>query len=178
MPATGLVTINSQMIGQNMVSGTVQSSTTPTAATSSSSLAAVNGKLSYNNVDIALVTGINMQITPALEAPPVVGSNIVPFIFQGPMRVGGSFTALFQDETMSNTFINEVEVGVSMLLTAGAGANTDFVRFTLPRVKTMSNQRSDGPMSLTQTFNFTALENVADTTSDLTTIIIQDSLAP
>lgn len=177
LPATGLVTFNSQLMAQDMIADTSQQITTPTASNSSSSLAAVNGKLSYNGVDLAIVTGMNLTIAPTLEAPAVIGSNKVPWIFQGRLRVSGSFTALFQDETLANTFINENEVTLSAYLTTGPLANSDFMRITMPRVKAMSDQKSDGEMSLIQSMNFTALENVIDPAADLSTIIIQDSLA-
>lgn len=177
MPATGLVTFSSQMMGVDMVSNTTEQQTSPTGPTSSSSLAAVNGKLTFNGADLAVVTGINMTIAPALEAPAVVGSNTVPYIFMGNLRVTGTFTALFTDETIANTFVNEQEVNLSAMLTMGGGTAPDFMRFTLPRIKTMSNQKSDGQMSLVQSMGFTALENVAGTNADLTTIVIQDSLA-
>lgn len=175
MPSTGLVTFNSQVIGQNMTPATVQQLTTPTDSTSTASLAAVNGKLTYNGADLAMITGITLQIAPAMEANPVIGSNIVPWIFQGMLRVSGSFTALFMDETLSTIFINEQEVQLSVEMTTGSAANADFMRFSLPRVKAMSNTKSDGQMSLIQSFNFTALENVTDTSTDLTTLVIQDS---
>lgn len=177
MPATGLVTFNSQMLGQQMVANTSQQLTAPTGPSTSSSLAAVNGTLSYNGVDVAYITGLNLTIAPALEAPAVVGSNTVPWIFMGRMRVSGNFTALFTDMSMANTFINEVETGISVMLLMGAGNTSDFVRLTVPRAKTMSDQMSDGEMSLVQSMSFTALQNVADTTIDETTLIVQDSLA-
>jgi len=177
MPASGLVTFTAQTIGQQMTQTVTQALTTPTGPTTSSSLAAVNGKVDYNGTDIAAITGINMQIAPAMEAPAVVGSYIVPFIFQGNIRVSGSFTCLFYDETIPVTFFNEVEVGLNILLTTGPLSTADFIRISLPRVKLMSNTRSDGQMSLVGTFNFTALENVADPLSDLSTIVVQDSLA-
>lgn len=177
MPATGLVTFSSQVMAQDMVLNTSQQLTSPSGPTSSSSLAAVNGKLSYNNVDLAIITGLTMTIAPQMEQPAVLGSNTAPWIFLGNLGVQGSFTALFNDETLANTFIGENEVTLSILLTMGAGATADFMRITLPRVKTMSDQKSDGQMSLVQSMTFTGLENVADTTADLTTIVVQDSLA-
>lgn len=177
MPPTGLVTFNSQITGRDQILSTAQQLTSPTGPTSSSSLAAVNGSLSVNNVDVGTITGLTISIVPAMEAPPVVGSNLVPWIFQGQLRVNGSFTVLFTDQTMANIFVNETVVGLSVLLTMGAGASPDFMRITLPALKAMSNQKSDGPMSLVQSMNFTALENVTDTAADLTTIVMQDSLA-
>lgn len=176
LPPTGLATFNSQILGQDMVQNTAQQLTSPSGPSTTSALAAVNGVLSYNNVDLAIVTGLNMTIAPALEAPAVVGSNTVPWIFMGTNRVTGSFSALFLDEVIANTFINEVEVGISVYLTMGTGVGADFMRFTLPRVKAMSNQKTDGQMSLVQSFNFTALQNVGSVVNgDLTTMVIQDS---
>jgi len=176
MPATGLVTFSSQILGQNMTQASVQQLTSPTGPTTSEALAAVNGSLSYNGSDSAIITGLNLTIAPALEAPAVVGSNTVPWIFMGRMRVSGTFTALFQDETLANTFINEEEVGISVKLSMGAGNSTDFLRLTLPRVKAMSDQKNDGEMSLVQSMSFTGLQNVDDPTIDATTIVVQDSM--
>lgn len=175
MPSTGLVTFNSQIMGVDMVATTSQQLTSPSGPSTSSSLAAVNGKLSYGGTDIAIITGINLNISPALEAPAVVGSNTVPWIFQGRMRVSGNLTALFMDQTLANTFIQEQEVAVSVLLTTGTASNADFIRLTMPRVKAMSDQKSDGEMSLVQSMSFTALQNVTDTFIDQTTLILQDS---
>jgi Phage tail tube protein len=176
LPATGLVTFSTQIIGINMVEGVTRQLTTPAAATSSSSLAAVDGKLRYNGVDLAVVTGLNMQLNGALGADPVVGSNIVPHIFTGRFRTTGNMTVLFQDETIFDTFLNEIECELSVMLRMGA-SSTDFMRFTMPRVKLMQSSKSDSDMSLIQSFGFSALENVLDTTNDLTTVVIQDSLA-
>jgi hypothetical protein len=176
LPATGLVTFTSQMMGQNMTSGVSQQLTDPTGPTTTSALAAVNGSMSYNNVDEVIITGATISIAPAMEAPPVIGSNVVPWIFLGTMIVTGSFTALFENQVIADTFYNEIEVGISIMLTMGDETD-DFMRFTLPRVKLMGQQKSDGQMSLVQSFTYTALLNLADDTIDMTTLVIQDSAA-
>jgi len=178
LPPTGLVTFNTQIIGIDMMEGLAgRQLTSPGAATTSSSLAAVNGKLSFAGQDLGYVTGMNMTIAGALGADPVIGSNIVPHVFNGRLRVTGSMTALFQDEIVFNHFLNEDEVSASLMMYTGASSTSDFMRFTLPRLKLMSSTKSDGDMSLVQSFNFTALENVSDTFSELSTICLQDSLA-
>jgi hypothetical protein len=177
LPPTGLATFSSQIIGIDMMPATERQITSPGAQTSSSALAAVNGKLSYNNVDLGIVTGMNLQLAGALAADPVIGSNIVPHIFNGRFRVTGNMTVLFEDETIFDTFLNEIEVGVSVWLKTGTAANADFMRFTMPRVKLMTDAKSDSDMALIQSFSFTALENVANTEGDLTTLVVQDSLA-
>lgn len=178
LPATGLVTFSVQILGIDMLPVvTLQQLTDPADITTSSALAAVNGKLSYNGVDLAVVTGMNLQIAGATQADPVVGSNIVPHIFNGRLRVTGSMTVLFEDETIFNTFLDEIEVSASVMLYSGATSASDFMRITFPRLKLMSSSKSDGDMSLIQSFNFTALENVDNPLFDLSTIIMQDSLA-
>jgi len=176
LPPTGLVTFSSQMQGMNMTPATSRQLTSPAAQTSSSALAAVNGVLSLNGSDLGIVTGMTMQLAGRLGADPVVGSNIVPHIFTGTFGVTGSLTVLFQDTTISDLFLNETEFSTSLMLYSGASAASEFMRFTLPRMKLMSNQKSDGDMALIQSFNFTALENVDDSRFDLSTIIVQDSL--
>lgn len=177
LPSTGLVTFSTQIIGINMVESNSRQLTSPTAQTTSSSLAAVNGKLDYNGADIGIVTGMTLQLTGRLGADPVVGSNVVPHVFNGRFGVTGSMTVLFTDETISDDFLNENEVASSLMLYSGQTASSDFMRFSLPRLKLMSDSKSDGDMSLIQSFNFTALENFSDALSDATTIVIQDSLA-
>lgn len=177
LPSTGLVTFSTQIIGIDMIEGTARALTSPIDISTSSALAAVNGKLSYNGVDLGVVTGMNLQIAGALAADPVVGSNIVPHVFNGRVRVTGSMTVLFEDEVIFDTFRNEQEVSASVMLYSGATSASDFMRFTLPRLKLMSSAKSDGDMSLIQSFNFTALENVNNPRFNPSTIILQDSLA-
>ena len=178
LPATGLVTFSSQVIGMDMIQSPTQQLTTPAPTTTSSSLAAVNGIVEYNGVDVAVITGMNIQLNGALGADPVVGSNIVPHIFQGRFRTTGNLTALFEDETIFNTFRNEVEVGITLMLTVGSGPAPDFVSFVMPRVKLMGSTKSDSDMALIQTFNYSALENVTfDANGPMTTFQVQDSMA-
>jgi hypothetical protein len=171
LPASGLTTFSTQIMAIDMMTATERQLTSPAAVTTSSALAAVDGTINYNGVDQAIITGMSIQLNGALGADPVVGSDVVPHIFQGRFRVSGNLTALFENETIYNDFIEENEVSISLMLTVAG----DFMRFTMPRVKLMSLAKSDGDMSLIQTFGFTALENVADTESDLTTFVMQDS---
>lgn len=179
LPSTGLVTFNSQIIGIDMVetSGTGRQLTTPAAQSTSSSLAAVNGTISVNNADLGIVQNMTLNLAPALQADPVIGSNVVPHIFQGPFAVSGTMSVLFTDETQADLFRNEVEFAASIALSVGQNLQTDFMRFTLPRLKFMGNQKSDGPMALVQNFPFTALQDVTDALFDETTIVMQDTLA-
>lgn len=177
LPPTGMATFSTQIMGIDMVEGTTRALTSPGPQSTTSAVAAVNGTLSYNGADLAAVTGLSFQINAALGADPVVGSDVVPHIFNGRLRVTGNMTVLFQDESVFNTFKNEVEVSSSVLLFDGGANSSDFIKITFPRLKLMSASKNDSDMSLVQSFGFTALENVANALYDYSTIVIQDSAA-
>ena len=179
LPSTGLVTFNVQITGIDMVatSGTGRQLTSPAAQSTTTSLAAVNGVISVNNVDYGIIQNMSLNISPMIQADPVIGSNKVPHIFQGYLTVTGSMSVLFTDYTLADLFLNETEFSASIVLATGQTIQGGFMRFTLPRVKFMGNQKSDGPMALVQSFNFTALQNETDTFFDETTIVLQDTNA-
>lgn len=179
MPASGLVSFSASLTGQDMITGSSQIYSTATASTSDNSLAAVNGRLAYAGADLGVITGMSLQIATQVQANPVLGSNVVPEIFQGTMRVNGSFTAMFTDETLMTQFLQETEVELMLYMTSDTSPNSHFMSIYLPRVKAMSASKSDGDMSLVQSFNFVALEKVPATGAgiDATSIVVQDSSA-
>jgi hypothetical protein len=181
IPSTGLVTFSATITGQDMVAGSSQVYGSPAGPTTDNSLAAVSGRLTYQGAELAIVTGLSLQLTSNVQSNPVLGSNVVPEIFMGMMRVNGSFTAMFTDETLANNFINETETQLQVYLTSTQAANSPFVSIFVPRVKAISAQKSDSDMSLVQSFNFTGLFQTAGgagTTLDATSIAIMDSHVP
>jgi hypothetical protein len=181
IPATGLVTFSATVTGQDMITGSSQVYSTPAGPTTDNSLAAVSGKIAYNGAALGIITGMSLQLTANVQSNPVLGSNTVPEIFMGMMRVNGSFTAMFTDETLETNFITETETTLHAYLTSTQAANSDFISFFVPRVKAMSAQKSDSDMSLIQSFNFSGLYQTAGgagTALDATSISIMDSAVP
>lgn len=182
LPPTGMAQITASFMGKDMTTGTAAYFSAPTAITSSGILAAVNGKLRYGSGAVVNVTGLNFTVDAGMSAQPVVGSNTYPDIFAGPVRVSGQITAFFEDATYRDAFVNETEGSLTVALTTNNTAAADFLGFTFPRIKLGAATKSDGGSGgIVLTIPFTALYNSAGgsgTSSEQTTLVIQDSLAP
>jgi hypothetical protein len=138
LPPTGIATIEVPMMGRDMETGSGGSApffTSPTAATSTGLLAAVNGLIKVSGTTLGVVTGASIDMNLNPTADPVVGQNFVPEIFLGRANVTGQLTAMFEDLTLLNYFKNETEVEVLLWLTASSSATADTMSIYLPRVK-------------------------------------------
>lgn len=178
LPATGIAELNSTIMGKDMTTNTVEYFTSPTAANTGTALAAVNGALYVSGTKVANVTGMNLTLNGNFTSGEVIGSNTMPFIFQGSIDVSGQITAYFEDATLRDMFINETEATISVVMTASNSANAGFVGIMLPRVKFGGSSKDDGEKGLIQTLPFTALlktDGGSGTAYDATTIAIQDS---
>ena len=180
LPPTGMAKVSFDVLGQNITTAATRYFTSPTAVTSTGVVAAVNGVLLVNGVAQAVVTGLQLTIDPTVSGDPVVGSNVVPNLFPGPVSVTGQFTAYFTDATLRDLFVNETETSLCVALTTDNTATADVVAFTLPRIKIGGANKSDGTGGLVQTFPFQALINNAGgagTSSEQTSVVIQDTQA-
>ncbi len=180
LPPTGMATVNFDFLGKDITTNTSAYYTSPTAATSTGIVAAVNGALIVGGTQIAICTGLSINIKGNYGGEPVVGANTLPNQFPGRVQVDGQFTAYFEDGTLRDNFINEDEISLVMALTTGNTANADFITFVLPRIKLGSAGKDDKEQGIIQTHSFTALFNSAGgagTSSEQSTIVIQDSQA-
>jgi hypothetical protein len=181
LPATGLGTIDTTFMGQNFVFASgAPYFTAPGAVSTSGITAAVNGTLRVAGADVALVTGINFTVATGMSTEAVVGSNLTPFVWPGTIDVKGTFTALFFDGTFRDYMVNETEISLHAYMTLSNVANPDFLSFFFPRIKLASAARNDVPKAIVGNYSFQALNNVlggTGTSTDLTTLVIQDSLA-
>jgi hypothetical protein len=182
LPPTGISTIGLDVVGKDL--GQAPSSTryftSPSAASSSGSFAAVNGILRVGSQILASVTGLNFDIEAGFTGEPVVGANTVPTLFAGRVKVTGQFTAYFEDGVLPAAFFNETELGLQVALTASNDNNAEFMSFSMSRVKLGSADKNDSDGGVVRTYNFTALLNSAGgagTPNEASTIAIQDSLA-
>jgi len=138
LPATGMSTVDFNFMGRDMETASGGSSpffTSPTAATTSGIMAAVNGLLLVQSTAVGVVTGLNMQMNLNPTSDAVVGQSYVPEIFLGRANVTGQVTALFEDATMINYFKNETEVSILAYLTATSAVDSPAMTLFLPRVK-------------------------------------------
>lgn len=179
LPATGLTTIDVGFAGKDMAqSGTTQYFSNPTAQGTSGIFAAVNGVMLVDGAPVALVTSADFTIERATENATTVGSNSVADIFSGRIRVSGNLSVYFQDAAFRTYFDDEVPVSLVLVLTSDSSKDSDFVTFTLPKVKLGSFTKDDGELGIVAATSFQALLNEV-TTGGLpaTTIAVQDSAA-
>ena len=180
LPPSGISTIEFGFMGKDVTTAAAQYFTSPSAASTSGVVAAVNGAVAVNGTRVALLTGLQINIAGGMTAEPVVGSNTFPDIFEGRVVVSGQFSAYFEDATLRDLFLNETEASIVAAFTTANTAAADFLSITLPRIKVGGASKDDGEKGIVQTFPFQALLNTSGgsgTSSHATTIAIQDSLA-
>lgn len=179
LPATGLTTVDFGFAGKDLTQkGTTQYFTSPTAQNSNGIFAAVNGVMLVAGQPVALVTSADFTVERATENATAVGSNSVAEIFTGRIRVTGNLSVYFQDATFRGYFDEETPVSIVLALTTDSTDDSQFVTFTLPKVKLGSFTKDDGELGIVASTSFQALLNDV-TTGGLpaTTIQIQDSAA-
>ena len=176
LPATGLTTVDLSFMGQDLAKrGTSQFFTTPTAQNSNGIFAAVNGALIVNGAPVALVTGANFNINRNMTSEAVVGSNIKPEIYEGRIIVDGDFTTLYQDGTFAGYLDAETEISLVVALTANSLPNSEFMSFTIPRLKLSTDTKDDGEKGIVSSNSFQALKGNGANGFEATTLMIQDS---
>lgn len=181
LPPTGMATAAFGMMGKDVITDDgSQYFTSPTAATTAGVLAAVNGVAFAIGTRQTVLTGLTITIAGNMTSDPVVGSNTVPDIFEGRVVVSGEMSVFFENGAFRDAFLDEDEVALMFVFTTGSSKNADFVSFVMPRVKFGGSSKDDGEKGLVQTVPYQALFNGAGgsgTTSEQTTLVIQDSLA-
>jgi len=180
LPATGMATVSVEFVGKDVTPGVAQYFTTPTAVTVTGTMAAVNGVVRVGGVTGGIITSASIDIMCGQSSEPGIGSNTTDQVATGRVMVSGSITAKFDTTTLRDAFYNETEVGAAFAFTADNSASSDFIAFTLNRLKLNGADKDDGEKILIQTIPFQALLNVAGgaaLATDLTTISIQDSAA-
>lgn len=176
LPATGLTTVDLSFMGQDLKQrSTSQYFTSPTAQGNNGIFAAVNGALIVNGSPVALVTAANININRNMTSEAVVGSNIKPEIYEGRIVVDGDFSTLYQDGTFAGYFDTEAEISLVVALTANSLPNSEFMSFTLPRLKLSTDTKDDGEKGIVSQNSFQALKGNGMNGFEATTIMIQDS---
>lgn len=178
MPATGMATIDIGILGKDMSTATSQYFTSPTAATTSGVLAAVNGVLIVGGSKLVTLTGLNIKINGNMTSEAVVGSNTAPDIFEGRVQIDGDFSAFFEDGTLRDAFLNETPIALGFALTTDNTGTGDFFAGYLPRIKLNSADKDDGDKGIKRQYSFKALlQPTSGAGTEVTTAQFQDSLA-
>jgi len=89
-------------------------------------------------------------------------------------------TAKFDSTALRDAFVNETEISAYLAFTADNTAASDFVAFSMSRLKLNGASKDDGEKILIQTMPFQELLDInggAGKATEMTTLTIQDSAA-
>jgi hypothetical protein len=181
IPATGVATVSFPVVGLTRALAGAEVLTSPTAESTSSVLAAVQGRIVVNGA-VTTVTGLQIQIDGTTSTgDPEVGSNTLSDLQVGRIKVTGSFTAKFSATTLQTLRDDQTVVKLIGVLADSALATAEFLTFVMPAVKLFGDTADDGEKEIIRSYTFTAQYYGAGhaTTADShpTIISIQDSLA-
>lgn len=178
LPATGNATVAINAVGLSRTTGTSQVLTTPTASTSAI-MNATNGIILINGTRQTVATSINFTVSNGAEnAGAVIGSDYGQDVTTGRIRVSGTFTAQFDSTTIRDLYANETATSINVVLTADNTGTSDFIAFSIPRIKLTGDAPDDGEKVIIRTYPFTAAYNStggAGVSSEQTIISYQDS---
>lgn len=180
LPASGMATYLVGLAGKDMdvLSGASAPYFTGTVTdpTSTGILAAVNGALIVGGTQVAVVTGLELTMDLSPQSDAVVGANTVPAIFTGRANITGNMTALLENSTFVNNFIDEDEISLMIQMNVDSSANSDFFSIVLPRIKLGSaTVQRQGEGGIPVSFSFQALKKPTTSGWDATTVIFQDA---
>lgn len=177
LPSTGMTTIDFSLMGKDLTqTATSQYFTAPAVQNTNGIFAAVNGALVMNGEPVALVTSADFTVDRENANATAVGSNSVAEIFTGVIRVTGNLSVYFKDAKFRSYFDGETPVSLVMALAEDSTKDSNFISFTIPKIKLGSFDKDDTSLGLTASSSFQAMIN-DNVTGGLpeTTISIQDS---
>ena len=180
VPATGNVTASFGLVGLGAVtkSGS-QSLTAPTAATTTAVMSSVAGAVYVGGTRYSNITTISIKIDGQVNpGEAVVGSNTIADVYRGRIKVSGSFSFVYENDTLAQPFEDETATSLILVLADARTDAANTVAFTMPRVKLFSNDADDGEKQIVRTVNFTAEINGsggASLANHQTILSIQDS---
>jgi hypothetical protein len=181
IPATGNSTIKFSCLGLGRTKGASQVLTTPTAETTTAHLTANNAAILLSGTQTLVGTSLMIKVDGQLKpGDPVIGSQTISDIIKGDIKVSGTVTLQFQDETVSGLFDAETALVINAVLFADTTDTSDFIGFTIPRAKLFKDDLDDGKKQLVMTCDFVAEYNGsggAAVSTDTGIISIQDSAA-
>ena len=180
LPATGMATVAVEFVGKDVVPGVAQYFVNPTPVTVTGTMAAVNGVVKVGNASGGTITSASIEITAAQSSEPGIGSNTADQASTGRVIVTGQVTAKFDSPSLRDAFYNETEISAYLAFTSDNSAASDFMAFSLSRLKLNGAAKDDGEKILIQTIPFQALLDInggAGKATEMTTLSIQDSAA-
>lgn len=181
VPGTGQVEVSFDMAGLGRTLSGSETLTSPSAASTSNTVTAVQGKIVANGA-VTAVTNIEFTIDGTTTAgDPEVGSSTLSDLQRGRIGVTGSFAAKFSAVTLQTLRDDQTVFTLIVAMADSASATAEFVTFTFPAIKIFSDDASDGgDGQVVRTYQFTGQYNGSGgsgTDTHQTIAQIHDSLA-
>lgn len=130
--SNAIVTGTIGVVGKSSaISGTTIATSTSTSSMHSP-LDSFSGALTENDLPIATITGIELNINNGINPAFVIGSPDAAALLPARINVSGRVSAYFSDLTLLNKFINEEESNLAITLGPEEGPSYKIV---LPRIK-------------------------------------------
>jgi hypothetical protein len=180
LPASGMATVAVEFVGKDATPGVAQYFANPNPVTVTGTMAAVNGVVQIGTAVGGTITSASIEISAAQSSEPGIGANTTDQVATGRVIVTGQVTAKFDSTALRDAFYNETEISAYLAFTADNTANSDFIAFSLSRLKVNGASKDDGEKVLIQTVPYQALlDNAggAGKATELTTLSVQDSAA-
>ena len=149
--------------------------TTPTAADTHDTFGSALGLLYLYGAQALHITGITLNVAGGHQAGSPILVPSVSEIFPGRVDVSGTLSGYLVDFSLRDAFRAETEGNLAFQLAASPAANADVLGVTLSRIKVGKVDIQDSESMFVQNIPFEALENIAGTGTDLTTIRLQDT---
>lgn len=181
IPGSGVCKNSFDLPGLKRALNAAQQMTTPTSETLTPILAAACGVLIVNGVQMLAVTGVKFQVSEGVTPDgPVVGSFYSPDAGRGPVKVSGSFTAYFQDSSLTTLYQNETVLTLAVVAATDGTPAADFIKASMTRIKLTGDAPDDGEKGIMRTLPFVAeIDSAggAGLANDQTILTLQDSQA-
>ncbi|MBP8812318.1 MAG: hypothetical protein KBE25_00665 [Laribacter sp.] len=171
-PPDSIAKIDIGMMGQDRKKGSSAYFTNPAPATTTPGVTGGKGLLVLNGVAYAIVTGYKLDVDGGMTTGAVVGSDITPDVFVGPVTVKGTISAYFTGPVLDDMFTSETAATLILRLDDGSGGA---ITLTVPRAK-LGDGSLSGDKEVIQQFSFTASPVPVDG-AEQTSLQVQDTSA-
>lgn len=164
-----MVTTTFTMVGKDMLVSGTSVDPAKTASSTNAPFDAYSGSLTLGDAggslsSVATITGIDFTLNNNLAPTFVVGSSSTPQLEFGRATVEGTISAYFEDLSLYNRFLNEVETAFEVSVDDPTGSNA--YTFLFPRVKFNTGDIPlDGETSRTVSISFEALYDATEGTN-------------
>lgn len=135
LPTSGIVKTTITFMGRDMVVGSSEYYTSPSAVTTDDVVSSTSGTVMVGGVQLGIVTALNFDVSRAAAGAPVVGQVFDADILMGTADVTGQMTVYVTNTTLLNDFINESVVSVAATVQSTTAPNSPAIAFYLPSVK-------------------------------------------